>query len=313
MSGRTFAACQRVPPQPSTGRCRDDWGSRPWPTTQLDTVWWTFPNDRRLRGLGSLLRPPRPPPSAVCLGCSRWCRVAAERAPERSVTLDAHDQARRLRQGVWLATRDVAAQYEHVATTFGARGHSHAPSPRVGEADRSGTRGDAGQQLDDRPRSNRSGPCTGWGRSPRARRRPPPDAVRSIATAWNGCSTARSSSLGPPGRRRGRPSSPGRAGRRPADREPVLLLHGDCHPKNALVTPDPSLDRPRPGRRGRRRGRHRQPARLHDGGEPDAPATSAEARGRLPRGLRRFAPLPPRPLSAGTPRLRWWLNGPSGR
>ncbi len=55
----------------------------------LDTVWWTFPNDRRLRGLDALLRPTFDL-AAPLVGVPRWTSSeVVEYAPERSVTLRA--------------------------------------------------------------------------------------------------------------------------------------------------------------------------------------------------------------------------------
>ncbi len=56
---------------------------------ELGAVWWSFPNDRKLRGLGALLRP-APDVTAPLHGLSPWTvSQVVEYAPERSVTLRA--------------------------------------------------------------------------------------------------------------------------------------------------------------------------------------------------------------------------------
>ena len=56
-----------------------------------DTVWWTFPNDRRLVGLDAALDPARLP-TALRDGLGSWSQSAVvQYAPERSMTLQASD------------------------------------------------------------------------------------------------------------------------------------------------------------------------------------------------------------------------------
>lgn len=77
-------ACARVV---ATGDLRPTLHDAP-----LDTVWWTFPNDRRLRDAASLLRPTAR--LAASVGAPSWCDSSVvEYAPERSVTLQATDHA----------------------------------------------------------------------------------------------------------------------------------------------------------------------------------------------------------------------------
>src|SRR6185295_19555669 len=87
---------------------------------QTHSVWWTLPNDRTLRNLGTLLDPPRRVRESSGVAWDQ--SVLVEYAPERSATarlLDAHDQI----TGYAKAYRDrdvleVATQYNRVAASI---------------------------------------------------------------------------------------------------------------------------------------------------------------------------------------------------
>ena len=92
--------------------------------------------------------------------------------------------------------------------------------------------------------------------------------------------------------------------RRPAaPARPVALLHGDCHPKNALLsTATRRADRPRPGRHRPGRRRPRQPARpaaARPAGRPARRRRRRRAAPSVPGRLRRRA------AAAAGPTLRW--------
>jgi aminoglycoside phosphotransferase len=97
--GQSAAAYRRATRDvlPSDGLPSDGLPSDGLHSTALDrgrdTVWWTFPNDRRLVGLEAVLDPTRLP-SALRDGVGDWSRSAVvEYSPERSVTLQALDPA----------------------------------------------------------------------------------------------------------------------------------------------------------------------------------------------------------------------------
>jgi len=120
MSGRTFtdsaAAFERTrasaePVEGMPGIAHD-------PTTQ--TVWWTLPNDRRLRNLATLLDPPKRVRESSGVAWDE--SVLVQYAPERSATvrtLDAHGQV----TGFAKAYRDrdvleIADQYNSLAASI---------------------------------------------------------------------------------------------------------------------------------------------------------------------------------------------------
>jgi Ser/Thr protein kinase RdoA (MazF antagonist) len=87
-----------------------------------DTVWWTFPNDRRLVGLDAVLDPARLPP-ALRGAVGAWSRsTVVEYAPERSVTLKALDPGGQTLAFVkcyaphTLDVAQLAAQYDLLAS-----------------------------------------------------------------------------------------------------------------------------------------------------------------------------------------------------
>jgi Ser/Thr protein kinase RdoA (MazF antagonist) len=92
---------------------------------QLDTAWWTFPNDRRLRGIESLVHPPTILPGFAAAATGWTSSQVVQLAPERSVTLRARDSA-----GATLAfvkayapgttpVDDLARRYDAVAAALG--------------------------------------------------------------------------------------------------------------------------------------------------------------------------------------------------
>ena len=216
----------------------------------LDTVFWTFPHDRRLRGIDALLAPP-PDLARLVPGAWRGTEVA-QYAPERSVTVRAHDgaehtvgyakayapgtvdlpvlAARYRRIAAELARQDLPVE---VPTTLGmspARGVlTLAAMPGVSwlrlPADRLGAAmqllGTGIALLHGLPLGTAPGLRT-FGRLA------PPRLLRSlelIAAA--------------------RPDHAAAAGRLaaalacgPPESGPPVLLHGDCHPGNALFDGD---------------------------------------------------------------------------
>jgi aminoglycoside phosphotransferase len=101
-----------------------------------DTVWWSFPNDRRLVGLDAVLSPARLP-SGLRDGVGDWSTSAVvQYAPERSVTLKALDPAGQILAFVKCYapnTQDVAglaARYDFFAARLRTADHS-LRSPRA--------------------------------------------------------------------------------------------------------------------------------------------------------------------------------------
>lgn len=217
-----------------------------------DTVWWTFPNDRRLRGLAELMRP---------LG---WVHPAWQRsevveyAPERSVTLRATglDGATvGFAKAFAPASVDAAAlsaRYRSIALAL-ARSDEPVNSPEVlrwsGEhhllllAAVPGVRwGDV--PVDDLPTVLRrlgtaiavlhgAGPAHSGGEHPTAGlRRFTRLALPRVTHSAELLALAR-----PDVATRARKVADRLASAVPAT-EPAVLLHGDCHPKNALVDAD---------------------------------------------------------------------------
>jgi Ser/Thr protein kinase RdoA (MazF antagonist) len=102
---------------------------------ELDTVWWTFPNDRRLRTLDALVHPPRELPDFAAAADGWTSSEVAQYAPERSVTLQALDAREKVLAYVkayapaTLAVDELAARYDIVAERLG-RQDSSLRSPR---------------------------------------------------------------------------------------------------------------------------------------------------------------------------------------
>lgn len=215
---------------------------------ELATVWWTFPHDRRLRGLAAILDPD---PVRLGLPNSRWTgSELVEYAPERSATFRATDGL-----GATLGylkafapdTVDVGALARRYAAVAGALAEEpDGPatpgvlgwSPRTGLlllSPVSGTRwvdlppavlpatlhrlAAAIAALHDVPAPAGLAP---FGRLRPARLRTSAELVArarpDVADAVDALA-ARLAGGPPPG-------------------EPPVLLHGDCHPKNALVDGD---------------------------------------------------------------------------
>ncbi len=104
-----------------------------------DAVWWWFPDDRRLRGVEAVVG--ADPYLGEQLGLATWAASSvAEYAPERSLTVraaDQHDRALafvKLYAPVTVALDAIAARYERAARTFA--GDPRVAVPRViGRAD----------------------------------------------------------------------------------------------------------------------------------------------------------------------------------
>lgn len=208
----------------------------------LSAVWWTFPNDRRLRDLAGLLAP----------SADRRTEVV-EYAPERSVTLRV-----RAAEGRVLAyakayapgtvrVADLAARYAWVARVLQRSGLGFsAPRPLSGSA---------GDVLRLEPM-----PGSAWNPSR-------PDTLAVIARLGRALATLHNA-IPPPEVRVGlrafgrlhpqrllrsaeligwaRPELAGQARslgvglvrHRPVATDDPVVLHGDCHPKNGLVDGD---------------------------------------------------------------------------
>ncbi len=203
--------------------------------------WWTLPDDRRLPHVAALLEPA---PEMVALAGGRaWTRSEiAEYAPERSITVRAvasDGSATAFAKHYAQGERDVsvlAARYTHVARAR-ARTVGSSAARMVVRSRRAGARRCAGKAVGrhrrgggvirvvvDGPR-DRSPPrcaCSSRDTTVRAARRRPCPAVGAGARR----STARR-----------RVHVRDLAWRLAASRVagPPVLLHGDCHPKNAIV------------------------------------------------------------------------------
>jgi aminoglycoside phosphotransferase (APT) family kinase protein len=214
--------------------------------TEHETVWWTFPDDRRLVGVPDVID--ADPHLARVLGIDGWTTsTVAEYAPERSLTVRADGAAQQVLAYVKLyapGTVDVARFAERyrrarpalaalpgvvVPEVLGATDAAIAISPMPGApwttlaADRVCpmlTR--LGEAIAHFHTIDPAGVAAPFGRMqvPRvvhsaelvARARPDlADALDEIATCLAG---------GPP------------AG------DPTVLLHGDCHPRNSLIDGD---------------------------------------------------------------------------
>jgi aminoglycoside phosphotransferase (APT) family kinase protein len=95
------------------------------------TVWWTLPNDRKLRNLGTLLQPPARVRDSSGVAWDK--SVLVEYAPERSATvrmLDAHDQISGYAKAYLNRdVLDVANPYNRVAASVAL--HDGLRTPRV--------------------------------------------------------------------------------------------------------------------------------------------------------------------------------------
>lgn len=214
---------------------------------QHDTVWWWFPDDRRLRGVEDVVHPSAY--LAESLGLHHWAATqVAEYAPERSLTVraaDVHDRAIAYVKLYAPGTVDLdafAARYERGARTFA--GDRAVSVPRVlarsgdllaitampgvawtalGPTERERGLALLGQAIARFHTTPGDGIAAPFGRltvrrvvhSAELVAQARPDVAPALAEI------ARRLADGPP----------------PDDTAPVLL-HGDCHPKNSLFDGD---------------------------------------------------------------------------
>ncbi len=220
---------------------------------ELHAVWWTFPNDRRLRNLADLLDPRGGSPLELDL--PGWCRSGVvEYAPERSATFRAEDADGRVlayAKGYAPGTvrvADLALRYAWVAEVLARAGTDvRAPRP-FGWSETA-----AALLLEPMPGSAWLGDGSDAAAPDRAallgralgilHAAAPPPVVRSGLRSFG--------RLDEPRLRRSaelvgwaRPDLAGAAGalvdllerRRPADPGEPVVLHGDCHPQNGLIS-----------------------------------------------------------------------------
>ena len=245
-----------------------------WPDPALDAVWWAFPADRRLRGLADLLSPG---PELAALAPGWVAGELVEYSPERAATFRA---ARRDRHGGGLR--------QGVRAGHGRRGRAVRPvRPDRGRAGRRRRcwriaapvplgRSEARTVLVLQPM-----PGVEWGQLTG------PALAAAMGRLGSAIATLHAAGAAADGLPRfgrldvrrvvhsahlvavGRPDVSA-AAIRLADRladgpppgGPQVALHGDCHPKNALLAGDVDrVDRPRPGRRRSGRRGRRQPRR----------------------------------------------------
>jgi Ser/Thr protein kinase RdoA (MazF antagonist) len=215
----------------------------------VDTVWWVFPHDRRLRGLDALLAPP--PDLARLLPGGPWRgSVVVAYAPERSVTVRAHDGGPGTVGFVKVAapgTVDVAAlagRYRHVATGL-ARGERPVSVPAA-----------TGFSVRHDALALAAAPGVSWRQLARHRQPAAMELLGAGLAALHGLPLDGPAARGlrtfgrlAPSRvenglavvARARPDVAAAAARlasalaaaRPPE-DPPVLLHGDCHPGNAL-------------------------------------------------------------------------------
>lgn len=246
VAGRTFAPHALA----SAGRRSAAAGAEPVLDAAHGALWWRLPADRRLVGLADLLAPEAG--AGDDLGLPRWRRSElVEYAPERSATLRALDA-----DGAVLAyvktyapgSVDVAAlaqRYVHVARALG--GVDDVRAPRVLATDA------ARHRLVLEPMPGRD-----WGVLAPEELAPALVRLGRAIAHLHRVPVPSGAALGPFGRlasRRilgsaavvgaARPDVGARVdalaralvATRPPDARPCLL-HGDCHPKNALVADD---------------------------------------------------------------------------
>lgn len=212
---------------------------------RTNTVWWTLPNDRKLRNLGTLLDPPVRVrrSSGVTWDQSRL----VEYAPEKSATvrlLDAHDQVTGYAKAYFdRDVLDVAAQYNRIAASIALLDGIRTPRA-LGWArpDRivvlEPMRGRSWNQLPVEVQpgamrhfgaalANIHGLPTDFGRGPFQRYRP--DRVRNSADL---VAVARPDVAEAVGRLRDKLAEG------PPASDAIVCLHGDVHAKNVLFHGD---------------------------------------------------------------------------
>lgn len=214
--------------------------------TDHSTVWWTFPDDRKLRGIDAVMS--AEPGHAAALGIPAWsASEVAEYAPERSLTVRADGDDGRAVAYVKLyapGTVDVArfaARYDRAAAAF--RGTDRTAVPTVlGRTD---------SMLALSPM-----PGVPWSRTSSGRTEAVLGHLGEAIARFHGIAPgALADDFGRLRVRRvlhsaelvgtARPDLAGDLAQvaaclasGPPEDDPVVLLHGDCHPKNCLVDGD---------------------------------------------------------------------------
>jgi len=247
-SGGSAGVYERAKPVAvPAGALRQVWHDRP-----RDVVWWSFPNDRKLRGLSHLLPPRHELAGRLDMGEAAdrvWRRSeVVEYAPERSVTLRASDEwdrpvafAKVFAPGT-VDVRALARRYDNIAAALLS---SRAPvtAPRT-----------LGQSAGDNLLLLQAMPGRHWSQLDRPEL---PPSLHALGVAIATLHSVAATPLGMPrfarlDVRRIEHSAQLIAAARPdvaalvrgvAERlcsdpavlEAPVLLHGDCHPKNALL------------------------------------------------------------------------------
>jgi Ser/Thr protein kinase RdoA (MazF antagonist) len=210
---------------------------------QLDAVWWTFPADRRLRGLAGVVSPA---PDVAALAPGWAASELVEYSPERAATFRATDAAGAVlgyAKAYAPGTVDVverADRYARIAAVLAAGGIA-APAP-LGRSEArtllllqpmAGVEwgGLAGAELAGAMRRLGAAIATLHAAGPAAAAGLPRFArldVRRVVHSAHLVALARPDLAGPALRLADRLADG------PAPAGPVVALHGDCHPRNAL-------------------------------------------------------------------------------
>lgn len=199
------------------------------------TVWWTLPNDRRLRNVERVLHPDPTPP----LPLPGWCRsTLAEYAAERSLTVRAEDEAGGAVGYVKLfapGSVDVAALVERYGRLSAALA---CPRPLLAGPDALALQALPGRTLAQLRPEEHAGALGGLGELiARLHDQPLTAATAPFERleARRVCHSAELVGLVRPDCAALAEELVVRLERRPLDRSAPVTLHGDCHPKNALV------------------------------------------------------------------------------
>ncbi len=239
MTARAFAGlAAAADAQASAGRAHLDF--------DLTALWWAFPDDRRLRCLDRLVA--ADPAIADALGVPGWATsTVAEYAPERSLTLraDGHDrtplayvkafapgtvdlgrlEARYRTVADWFDRLDGVRSPRVIATTDDAvlsiealPGRTWAASGADADTEVLATLGRAIGHLHGLPAQSAASIASPFGRLRPDRLR---NSAELVATARPDVATSIRSVAD-------------RLELRPAV-DDIVFLHGDCHPKNALI------------------------------------------------------------------------------